>query len=305
MHTDSSQASPRAEIFEPVGEVRSCHEHPESAAVAFCSDCGRLVCQSCFRVGEGGLSSCNGCERRENQSAAARSRGPAGDTVSLSSKQGEVQVAFEDKGRGFVEGFVESCKAALLSPTQFYQALESSTSWKRSIIFGYVCTFLGLLFPMIWLLLFDMQGEAEAKEFLQAALSERAAQDPLFAQQMQEMKNAGTEITLEMIQVVYLLLSPLITVFVVAAEIFIFHLAIRLVGGQGPLTRTIQIYGYSSAASLLNVVPFVGRFLSLVATVFGRIVGLGVLHKLSPIKTMVAVFIPVMVAALVAMMFGI
>ena len=184
-------------------------------------------------------------------------------------------VPFEDpaRARSPVSAFLDTMKMVLIAPAELYSRVVFSKAVLKPALFGYICTLAGMLGTLAWYMLLDLPGQE---------LIDKAAAD------------AGT--TSRMVLFGFTLLAPFLAAIQLALEVAVFHGVARMVGGRGSLTKSFQMYSYSSAAHVLKVVPYIGSFLYWMARVFTQYTGTRIVHRLGAGRAALAVAIPILLS---------
>mgnify|MGYP002633615437 CR=1 FL=1 len=160
-------------------------------------------------------------------------------------------------------------KMVLLSPSQFYPRLLTSVSIAKPVIFGYACILIGMVVSLLWFLTLDLPGRE---------VVDKAALD------------AGVDAD----QLIFgiLALTPILAGLQMAVEVLLYHVVAKVGGGKADMLKSIQLYGYSSGAHLLKVIPYLGGLLYWMARVYSQLTGTRIIHGLTTARAALAVLVP-------------
>ena len=168
-----------------------------------------------------------------------------------------------------VERFLATVQLVLFDPVRFFTRLSGSLAVREPLVFGLVCTLVGMAMAAIWSIVLGGPEDQALKEF------------------------AGEQgVPLEALKTMRLMLVPLAAVFQLALGTLLLHTAALVAGGSARVRETFQICAYGAAAQLLLAVPVVGVMATLVFQVFVQFIGLRILHGLSPGRAALACVIP-------------
>lgn len=166
---------------------------------------------------------------------------------------------------------VETLRLVLLAPSSFYPRLLTSVELVRPLVFGYACILIGMVVSLLWFLALDLPGrEVVDKTALDAGVT---ADQLIFG---------------------ILALTPILAALQMAVEILLYHVVVKVAGGQGTMLKSAQLYGYSSGAHLLKVIPYIGGLAYWMARVFSQLTGTRIVHGLSTARAALAVIVPLL-----------
>ncbi len=156
---------------------------------------------------------------------------------------------FEDKK------FVDKIKLIILDPKKFFSIMPRTGGYKEPLIFYIILTTIPImLIPIIFLILLLLYGKFSLIYLITIPLAPIAA----------------------ITSIIFLLLYALIT-----------HATLKLLGGQGKYESTLRVMAYSSAVSLLTVIPVAG-LLAFIYQLYVIILGYKTVHEISTMKTILA-----------------
>jgi hypothetical protein len=180
-------------------------------------------------------------------------------------------------GGGFL-GFFKTLWSVLISPTKFFLNITEKGSIASAILFAIICEFLGTLGVIL--------------------VSDPSENLTLFL---------GTELTPyadKMLNLSLLLITPLLTIITALLLALIYQGLASLFGGKGNFIPTLKVVAYGSSASLLQIIPFVGGFLSLFYTLILYTKGISQVHKLGGLRAGAVAVLPVMILLLILSILG-
>ncbi len=240
-----------------------CATHPRARALALCTRCDSPLCLRCHDSDVDGLAVCPDC--LDGARAPQEGQGAQGASMGLP------PVPLEDvrSAQGFFARLLETFRLLALTPVEFFTRLIPSRALLRPLVFGYLCAAFGLLMAIVWQITFDLPGQEPIREMA---------------------REQGIPIAI--VEVAQVISVPFYAVFYLGLNTLVLHLAVRLVGGKAPLRKTFQIFAYSTGALLLNLIPFVGVFLSVFVQISAQFAGLRIIHDLSVGRAMLACIIP-------------
>ena len=162
---------------------------------------------------------------------------------------------------GFTDAFFLTTKEVLLMPEMFFHKMKSCRKPSFLPLYGIITAFAASLFQIFWALKFFQTAFPDFASFKAAVSSLEAAALPLLQDEAAlksifEMMNPTPSLLL-----FQLLLSPFMAIVFTA---FILHTGSTILGSN---TRLIHFYRMSSfimATGLLNIIPFLGNFISFV-----------------------------------------
>jgi hypothetical protein len=81
----------------------------------------------------------------------------------------------------------------------------------------------------------------------------------------------------------------------------ILHICFKIVGGSGSYEGTVRTVSYASAISAVSWIPIVGWIIGLYA-IYLTIIGGTFVHNLTTVKSAIAVFIPIIILAILGIL---
>lgn len=98
-----------------------------------------------------------------------------------------------------------------------------------------------------------------------------------------------------------LLIMPLFGLVGVFLNALLYHILLRLVGGRGNYESTARVISFSSATSIFSWIPVVS-LLSSIYTLYLYTIGFSTIHKISKMKSLLVVLVPVFILSLLAIL---
>ena len=99
-----------------------------------------------------------------------------------------------------------------------------------------------------------------------------------------------------------LAISPVIVLIIVIPFIFIlaliYHLLLKIVGGNGTYESTFRVMAYSSVPALFSWIPFVGGIIGFYQ-LYIALVGYSKVHNISALRALIALLIPIIILIII------
>lgn len=181
---------------------------------------------------------------------------------------------------GFVAALIETIKAVLLTPTDFFKAMPTSGGLGGPLVFGLVVGYAGLVVSAIYEAVFRAASRGLLEDFA------RQGEFGRFAGLFQ----GG----------VGLLAQVFVGPFVLVAGLFIgaglAHLCLMLLSGaKRDFEATFRVFCFAQASAVFSVLPFCGSLAHLVYQVVLAVIGLSEAHGISRGTAAAAVLLPVVI----------
>ncbi|MBL7686093.1 MAG: YIP1 family protein [Deltaproteobacteria bacterium] len=180
---------------------------------------------------------------------------------------------------GFWKAFFETLKKSLLDPVSFFDSVPPSGGFESPIYFGVICGVIGMLFSLLYQFAFQGMG------FLFQSMMK-----PLNSQELV----IGGGLTLFIFSIIALTapITAFVSMFIRAG---IYHLFLWLVGGnQKGFEATFRAFAYSQGPQILQIVPFLGPFVTWIWELILLILGLKRIHETTYGKSLAAVLLPML-----------
>jgi len=185
---------------------------------------------------------------------------------------------WEDRDRiGFLQALVETTQKVLLGPTAFFAGMPTTGGVGGPLLYGIIVGSLGMIVAALYREVFSaLMGSTMASLGNSGEL-----------RRLMPFMTGGASIV---VQVVFAPLAVIIGLFVVSA---IVHVVLLLLGGaRRGFEATLRVMCYSEAASIINVIPFCGGFVSGIYFVVVAIIGLSEAHGIGKGTAAAAVLLP-------------
>ncbi|MFH1122693.1 MAG: YIP1 family protein [Pseudomonadota bacterium] len=170
---------------------------------------------------------------------------------------------------GLLKGMTLTLKSVVFSPKRFFRTTTYEGGIREPMAFGLLAGSIGMMLVIFWQFL---QGGAE-----------------LFSGGAGPLGGFGTVFVF----LGAMALCPLLvamTLFVASAIVHLLLLAVR--GGSNGFEATFRVISYSQAAQIWGLVPFVGGLIGGLWLVVVQIIGLREIHRISYLKIIFALLIP-------------
>ncbi|GFM31811.1 hypothetical protein DSM101010T_01760 [Desulfovibrio subterraneus] len=186
---------------------------------------------------------------------------------------------------GWLAAFLATTRAVLMTPAVFFA--HAGTEWRKAGVFPFyiICTVFGLLMGQIW-----------------AWAITTFLSDILSAETMAVAGGGfmGWGMALGMAAVTAVL-SPLFLLITAG----VLHACLRITGaGRNGFGATAMVCGFGVCTYVLYLVPFIGQFLAGLWGLFVLLVGLRHAHGAPMWKVVLAVFLPVLILLVLALVVG-
>jgi hypothetical protein len=207
----------------------------------------------------------------------------------------EPTLPFEEPGRPFVAGLVETVKLFITDPTAAFRRMSLTTDIFRPLIYGVLLSWIGNAAAYV----FGLMLQASLFGFV----SQIGGMDELFPLPM-----LGVGLGL-----LGLIFAPVFIIVGMFIYTLIIHLFLMMVGGdQKGFGASFRVVCYSNTSQLAQLVPLAGGMIALVWSIILVIVGLTEAHRTTTGKAAAAVLLPIVaccvcmgIAVIVAIAFGI
>ncbi len=194
---------------------------------------------------------------------------------------------WEQPDRPFVEALFETVKLFVVQPKAAYDRMQKAGDLARPVLYAVIIGWIGVFFGQLYSI----------------ALS---------GFQMDMMRNMGvpggyggagmsTAMNLGII-----VLAPVLILIWLAIETVVFHLCLMLAGGaNGGFDTTLRTCCYATTAQLAGIIPLCGGLAALVWAIVLLIIGLAIAHRTTQGKAAVAVFLPLVLCCVCAVVLGV
>jgi hypothetical protein len=171
---------------------------------------------------------------------------------------------------GLWQAIYQTLKGVLFTPGNLFQTMTFEGGIREPLAFGLLIGSIGSMFGFFWQFL-----------ILSDALS-----------------NIGQhflgELTLDLIFLGIILLSPFFVVINLFFSSAIVHVLLLLVrGGKNGFEATFRVMSYCQATQILAVIPYVGGFIAGMWFLIVQFIGLRAIHEISTLRIIMAFLIPV------------
>lgn len=223
-------------------------------------------CGAKFRADAAGLVICPAC----NEKVMVEVQVSAGNAWDRASKG------------GWVNAFIETIKRSLIEPQVFFEEVSAGTGWFSPLIFAVI------VYTIVY-----MTAAAYQAGFQGLAMSAGIGS---------EIKNAfipalalSIPVYVAIALIMIVVAMPLLTAFMLFIQSAICHLCLIIVGGASrDFHATFRTACYSSGPQIIGVVPILGQLVAPIWQIVLLIIGLKVVHKTTYAKSVLAVFLPML-----------
>jgi hypothetical protein len=240
------------------------------------------VCPFCSKEIKASAAKCVHCGNWLEPQASSESARAAAPAASLPDVESDEEFDEEEKecpweereNYGTLNAYFQTATKCILTPTRFFSKLPTEAGYLSPILFAVFAVPVAGLLTYLWFALFTGAGLGGLIGFF--------------------------------IAVCILFVASLIFVPIyLAISSGVLHLCLYIVGGaREGYQATFRVVSYSSVTSVFNAIPVVGTLVSLWGLVL-TVIGLRETHKTTTGKAAVAVAIPVVIAAILAVALGI
>lgn len=186
---------------------------------------------------------------------------------------------------GWLAAFLATTRAVLMNPAMFFS--RAGTEWRKAGVFPFyiICTVFGLLMGQIW-----AWAITTFLSDILAAETIAVAGGAFMGWGMALGMAVGTAV-----------LSPLFLLITAG----VVHACLRVTGaGRGGFGATAMVCGFGVCTYVLYLVPFIGQYLAGLWGLFVLLVGLRHAHRAPMWKVVLAVFLPVLILLVLALVAG-
>ncbi len=198
--------------------------------------------------------------------------------------------------------FFETVKTLFFNPRKFFNQylkyILSPGGLSAALAFAIVCQWIASLFTFLWNSVFKLFIERYMHDFIRISgkiSEEDTGGGSLFViQNMQSLKSRSFEMLFGAGAIV---LSPFLTIIKLSVIATIIHLGVKLFFKNIPdrpqsFQTTMKILCFGTAASLLNVIPFIGMIAALVLGFVIEVAGFKEVYQTTGFRASVAVLFP-------------
>lgn len=177
---------------------------------------------------------------------------------------------------GYIKAFWETFKLSMLEPSRFFDSVPPQGGFGSPIFYGLTCMILGVIFSTIYQFFFQGFG----------LLLQYVAQSPL----KDVMMGTGFTMILGVSMIVMSPISCFINLFLYSG---IYHLFLLMFGsGKNRFEATFRAYAYSQGPQLLQIIPFLGFFATLVWHYVILVIGFKKMHQATTAQALGAAILP-------------
>ncbi|MDP6180247.1 MAG: YIP1 family protein [Desulfatiglandales bacterium] len=180
--------------------------------------------------------------------------------------------------QGVWRGLCESFKGVLFSPEKIFSTMTHKGGIKEPLAFGLLLGSLGAMIGFFW-------------DFLMIG-------DRLIT----KWPTVIGQFNLGVIFLIVMILTPffvMMSMFVVSG---ILHLCLLIAGGgRNGFEGTFRVVAFSQSTKILELVPFIGRFIGWLWHFIVQVIGLREMHETSYLRTIIAMILPIVLIFIISM----
>lgn len=181
----------------------------------------------------------------------------------------ERSVCVNDEEAGYFTVLWHTFRSALFSPVELFSEKRQEKAIGQSLAFGLLTGSLGTMFGVFWRFILSSQDFSYVLRVL------------------------PDSITVNHIFIGYIIISPFLVLILMFITAAIFHFCLYILGGA---TRgfwgTFKACAYSNAASIFNIIPFIGWLIDMIWGIVIMVIGLREIHETTTFKAVFALLIP-------------
>lgn len=194
---------------------------------------------------------------------------------------------WEEPGRPFVEALFETVKLFVMEPSAAFRRMQRSGDLARPVIYAVILGWIGMFFGQIYSI--ALSG------FQMDMMRDMGLESPY--------GGAGMSTAMSL---VFIVIAPIFVLIGLAIQTVVFHLCLMLVGGaNGGFDTTLRTCCYASTVQLAAIIPLCGGLVALVWAIVLLIVGLAIAHQTTQGKAAVAIFLPLVLCCVCAVILGV
>ena len=186
-----------------------------------------------------------------------------------------------DEEAGYFTVLLHTFKGALFSPVKFFREKRQEETIGQSFAFGVLTGSLGAMFGIFWQFILNVQ---EFSSFL------RVLPDAF---------------TLNRLFLAYIIISPFLVMFFMFLTTAVFHCCLFILGGA---TRgfggTFKACAYSNAASVFNLIPYIGWLIKMIWGLVIMVIGFREIHETTSSRAVFALLIPFLILVIIGIFLG-
>jgi hypothetical protein len=181
---------------------------------------------------------------------------------------------------GFAAALVETTQQVLLRPTEFFSRMPVAGGIGSPLLYAVILGYLGLVAATLYNLVFSSIMGSSFRNF-----GGRYAD----LERFQDLLEGGVGATIQLVT------GPLWIVVGAFVGAGILHLLLLVLGAANrDFEATFRVVCYSHAINIINLVPFCGSILALVAWIVIATIGLKEVHHTSTAQALAAVLLPLL-----------
>jgi hypothetical protein len=201
----------------------------------------------------------------------------------------EPMLPFEESGRPFLAGLVETVKLFVTDPTTAFRRMSLTADIFRPLIYGVLVAWVGNLAAYLFGLMFQVS--------IFGFLSQMGGMEEV-------IPVAFLGMGFGLIALIALIIAPVFIVMGIFIYALIVHLFLMMVGGdQKGFGATFRVFCYSNTSQLAQLVPLAGGMIAWVWSLILSIIGLTEAHRTTTGKAAAAVLLPIVACCVCMVIF--
>jgi len=181
-----------------------------------------------------------------------------------------------------LEAFLDTIKRSLFEPVKFFRDVANSKEWMMPVIFTLIITFFVFIIVAAYKIGFG------------AFMLSVENSNPGFFPQEFQAHFAGFPLWITIIGGALAL--PVMTTIMLLIQSSLYHICLMITGGaKVGFIKTFRVTCYCAGPQVLQVVPFLGGFIATAWQMTLAIIGLKEVHGTSYGKSVLAVFLPMLI----------
>ena len=197
---------------------------------------------------------------------------------------------WEDKAKlGFIGALFDTWKASVFEPGKFFRRMPTTGGIGSPLLYGLIMGMIGVIFALMYDQLFGQLFDM-SRWFPGGYGGYESDFEEMYAL-TQQMQSVG--------MLIWLLVSPIVLTIGMFIGSGITHLILLIFGwSKTSYEGTFRATGYSYGPYFFQVVPFLGNMITSIWTLVIFIIAIKEVHKLSVGKTILVVFLPLILFCL-------
>ncbi len=169
---------------------------------------------------------------------------------------------WEEGEQGFLRAYINTLRKVFFNTKEFFNNMTALQGWLMPLLFGVISEMLGMFFNILY-------SKSEISSY------------GYFFRFMSDIPSHQFFLSASLALFIYF---PLATLFL--------HIGVFILGGSGGINKTFRALTYSSSASLLHVIPYLGTLLSFLFRIVIILRAYRIFHGFSILRGVTALLLP-------------